>query len=257
MGIYSRLLLLTLLLGLFVQAEETFINTKGLNLAHITHSNKYCKSTKGTNILCQKKELTYLDYEDAQLPDFLSSVKEHIAPIVDKYFATNLKKNTLKNIQDLDEDIAGQWYNERDIKLFSKTPHTYTLSDASSGYTGGAHGFYNLELDNYDIITKEKLTLPDLFLKDYNITLHQIAEEHYKQLRGLKPTQSLTDDNWFDNIFLLADNFAITKKGLYFFYNQYEVQPYASGNIEFMLPYSKIHHLVDPKGALSFVIKSM
>ena len=255
MHFYQKTLLLALLLSSFSFTEELFVDQDGLNLGHITLSDKYCKSIKSSYTLCKSKKLSYIDYDATDLPAFLQNIKTHISPVVDKYKADDLKMSTLDILKDMDGEINGDWNNDSSIDLFAKTPSTYTLSTISSGYEGGAHGYYNESYDNFDIKTNAKLRLNDLFLPDTNQTLHEIAQTHYKKHFGLAPAQPLTDDEWFEDKFVLAQNFAITSRGLYFFYNQYEIKSYASGPTEFMLPYSKIQHLIDPKSALSFVLE--
>lgn len=254
---YPKMLLLTILLTLFVHAEKQFINKDALNLAHITLSETYCKSHKPSQKLCDSKKLSYIDYDDAQLPTFLQGIKQHIAPIVQNYKENDIKKSTLaviKEIQEFNTEISGEWYNESTIDLFAITSETYTLSTSSEGYQGGAHGYYSLGFDNYQTQTNTKLALDDLFVPDYNQTLHAIASNHYKRLKGLTPNQPLTDDDWFDDNFILAKSFAITPEGLYFVYNQYEIKAYAYGITEFMLPYSQIQNLINPKGPLAFAL---
>jgi len=252
---YFKLTFIIPLLAAFIQAEEIFVNTDPLQLAHITLSEKYCKNIKDKQQLCKSKKLSYIDYNDPQLPPFLKKIKEHIAPIVKRYKEDDLKSTTLSDIKEFNGGVSGNWYYESNIDLFSKTPKTYTLSTTSEGYTGGAHGYHTLRLDNYDSQTHKKLALSDLFLSDSNKTLHRIALAQYKRVRGLGKNQGLTKDGWFENRFVLAENFAITSNGLYFFYNSYEIKPYAAGNTDFMLPYSEIKRIIDPKGALRFALK--
>lgn len=245
-----------LLISLYTisNATEIFVNKEGMKLAHINLSEKYCKSTKNERKLCKTKKLSYIDYADPDLPTFLRNIQQHITPILKAYLGEDLKNSTLADVKDFGADINGDWYNETDINLFSKTPTTYTLSKTSSGYSGGAHGYHAVGFTNYDIKTQKKLTLDDLFLADYNQTLHTIALSHYRLSQGLKPNQTLIDDGWFDNKFMLAKSVAITSRGLYFLYNSYEIKPYAAGFTEFMLPYSKLKAIINPKGALAFAL---
>ena len=253
----TALKLLTLLsFMLFVSdAQERFVDADSLNLAHISLQEQYCKSIKPTQKLCKSKKLSYIDYDDTKLPTFLKGIKQHIEPVVLAYKADDLKKSTLSDLKEFSGDISGEWEDESSIELFAKTATTYTLSTSSSGYSGGAHGYHGMQFDNYNIQTGAKLTLDDLFVADYNQTLHAIAKEHYKASMGLKAQQPLTDDNWFDDNFVLASAFAITANGLYFFYNSYEIKPYAAGNTEFMLPYSKLKSIINPKGVLGFALE--
>ena len=243
-----------MLFSFFAHGTEIFVQKENLNLAHITLFETYCKSIKPSQALCQSKKLSYIDYEDANLSTFLQGIKGHISPILKKYRADNLKTNTLGDINAMHAEVSGKWSYESAIDLFAKTLTTYTLSTTSSGYEGGAHGYYYQGYDTYTIQTNKKLTLDDLFVTDYNQTLHTIAQRHYKKYKGLAPNQPLTNEGWFEDKFVLAKNFAITSRGLYFFYNTYEIKAYASGTTAFMLPYSKIRHIINPKGALAFAL---
>jgi hypothetical protein len=49
----------------------------------------------------------------------------------------------------------------------------------------------------------------------------------------------------------LNNNFAITKDGLIFFYNSYEIAPSAAGPAELELGYEEIKHLMRKDGVLA------
>jgi hypothetical protein len=239
----------------FLQAEERFIDTSSFSLAHINLSERYCKQFQINKKFCKSKTLNYIDFEDANLPHFLRGLKTHLSPILKEYQKENLKISTLRDIKDLNGEVMGEWYDQTIITLIAKTPTTYTLSFRSNGYSGGAHGYDTEQLNNYAIATQKRLTLQDLLLPDTKQTLYTIAQKHYKETRGLKPSDSLVEDGWFDNKFVLAENFAITPRGLLFYYNSYEIKSYADGHTQFMLPYALIHPLIDPKGVLGYVLQ--
>lgn len=235
-------------------ADEIFIQKEGLSLSERTFSETYCKQLPENRKLCLSKKIAYLDYEESDLPSFLYGVKKHIQPKVDKYRAENVRKLIRDEVEESKGDIAGEWYNETYIELYAKTPQTYTLAQTTNGYTGGAHGYYVTELYNYAIDTQKNITLKELFLPDSNATLHKIALKYYKKIHNLHQNQTLLDDGWFEDKFVLAQNFAITPRGLNFYYNAYEIKSYADGSTEFMLPYSKLHTIINPKGPLAFAL---
>ena len=235
--------------------EEIFIDQNSYRLAHRTLSEKYCKHTSKDHTFCESRELGYLDCDDPDLPAFLKGSKAHIAPVVEAYRRNDTKHAVLSDLKDLGDDMPGEWYNNSTIDLFSKTDSTYTLSTISNGYSGGAHGYYGIHFDNYSIASQKRLTLDDLFVKDYSLALTNIAQKHYRHTRGLKPGQALTEDGWFENKFVLAENFALTPRGIYFYYNSYEIKSYADGHTTFLLPYYKLKSIIDPKGSLSFALQ--
>ncbi len=246
-----------LLIGLLTiaNAQEVFVEKESYNLSYIKLNESYCKYVEAEKKLCNEKEISYIDYSDPDIPVFLSNLETHLKQTLKVYHEDNLKKSTLSSLKESAGDISGEWYNKSIIDLFSKTPLTYTLSNTVTGYTGGAHGHYGLDFTNYSLKTHKTIALDELFIADSNQTLHNIALSHYKDIFGIKKNQTLQDDGWFNNEFILAENFALTPQGIYFLYNQYEIKAYSYGLTEFMLPYSKLYSIIDPNGILGFTLK--
>ena len=238
-----------------LHAEEVFIDKNTVSLAYISKTYTYCADTNAYQTFCENKALTYIDYDHEKLPTFLHGLKQNLLPQITAYQDRDIKASVLANIKDFDGQISGEWSDSQAIDLFAKTPSTYTLSTRSNGYTGGAHGYDAVAFTNYAIDTQKPIGLDDIFMKDYNTTLVAIAEKHYKHIVGLKETQSLQDDGWFNNKFVLPENIAMTDLGLYFYYNSYEIKSYAAGHTKFLLPYSKLHDIIDPEGILGFIFK--
>lgn len=255
MSLYLKPIFLFTFLIYTLQAEEVFVNKNMVSLGHIHRSYTYCVDTQEYQTFCENKALTYIDYDHDNVPHFLHGLKQNLLPYITTYNKRDTKGSVLANMKDSHGQLSGNWYENQTIDLFAKTPVSYTLSTRSSGYTGGAHGYHAVSFTNYAIDTQKPIHLDDLFVKDYNTTLAAIAEKHYKYIVGLKETQSLQDDGWFDNKFILPENIAITDFGLYLYYNFYEIKPYAAGHTKFLLPYSKLDSIIDPQGMLGVILK--
>ena len=249
------ILVLLTFLGM-AQAQQRFLDPGEYHLSIRTLSEKYCTRIDKDRTFCEGKKLSYLDTDVRNLPAFLKGAHTFIDPILDDYRKENLKKEVFDTIKELDGDVRGEWYGETRIDLFAKTPTTYTLAIESNGYTGGAHGYDTVGYTNVSIATQKKLTLRELFLPGTEEKLKAVALKFYRMQHNLKPFQPLTDDDWFENRFVLAENFAITPRGLYFLYNRYEIKPYAAGQTSFFLPYGAVRDLIDPQGPLAFAIRS-
>ena len=237
------------------QAQQRFVAPGEYRLSTRTLSEKYCTRIDKDRTFCEGKKLSYLDTDVSDLPAFLKGAQTFVDPQLAEYRKTNLKKEVLETVVESGGGIAGEWYSETRIALFAKTPATYTLAIESNGYTGGAHGYDTVGYTNVAIATQKKLTLRELFLPGTEGKFKEIAETYYRLEHDLRPAQPLTDDDWFENRFVLAENFAITPRGLYFLYNQYEIKPYAVGRTSFFLPYGAVRDLIDPKGPLAFAIR--
>ncbi len=250
-----KFLFILLIICSTTQAQQHFIDDGDYPLSTHTFSEKYCSRIDRDREFCQAYTLSSIDGNDSNIPDFLKGVEAYIDPTLTSYRQFNLKKEVSDTLSDFGNDISGHWYDETRIGLFAKTQSTYTLSFESNGYSGGAHGYYTVTYTNVDIRTKKSLSLQDLFLPGSQKRLYQVALSYYKTARNLNPSQSLTQDGWFENRFRFAENFAITPYGLYFLYNQYEIKPYAEGQTSFFLPYGAIGDLIDPKGPLAFALE--
>jgi len=69
----------------------------------------------------------------------------------------------------------------------------------------------------------------------------------------LNPEDDLEKDGGlFENKIAYNDNFAVTKEGLKFYYNNYEIAPYASGPTEILITYSELNDLISKNSILNF-----
>ena len=93
-----------------------------------------------------------------------------------------------------------------------------------------------------DVKTGNLLTPEALFVKNYISKLTKIAEKKFFKLKGLKPGTSLNDEGYSfkNNRFHLTDNFAVLNEGILFYYNTYEIGPYALGTTEVLIPYGEL-----------------
>ena len=150
--------------------------------------------------------------------------------------------------QEYQEEIPA-WYSyyrsiESDVQYYHKQLLTYRYRYEE--YTGGAHGIYMTSFLNLNLETMTPVRLADLFVNDYEepltdllwnqlmadhkVTTHEALEEiGYATTGRLEPTE----------------NFFLTPEGITFYYNVYEITPYAMGPVEITLPYDAMEHLLD------------
>ncbi len=123
-----------------------------------------------------------------------------------------------------------------DIACFSVGGNFYAF--------GTPHPSASLEFFNFKLSNGELIHLSDLLNKGEKGKLNKIAEKILYKNYG--------KDMWdFENgEFELNDNFEISKKGLTFLFNQYEIGPYAIGMPEIFIPYSKIKKLLKSESVL-------
>ncbi len=236
------------------KAEELFFDAGAWGVGEERLEKSFCLPNKREEKFCMLESLTYPATERSTLP-YATELPRRIHPFLKEYRAVDLRKELYNTLKDMEPAMTGEWYEKRSVALFAQTSSTYTLIVNSSGYTGGAHGFFSTAFLNYTPGGEKALTLSDLFIRDSKRTLRRIAERYYRHSVGLSSHASLTREGWFENRFTLAREFAITPRGLLFVYNQYEIKPYAAGQTSLMLPYALVRPLIDPKGPLAFALR--
>lgn len=107
-------------------------------------------------------------------------------------------------------------------------------------FTGGAHGTTTRKSQTYSYKTRRKLSLLDFF-KSKAHARSVVINEMVRQARvNLQDNPGI----YFDNYEMLIrknfnpENFFLTPQGIVIYYNQYEIAPYSTGIVEFLIPYS-------------------
>lgn len=164
-------------------------------------------------------------------------------------YRTDLEPMYLKEEQDLKEgEEIGGWYSyykaiEGRVQLYLQHLLVYRID--YNEYTGGAHGIYMSSFLNMDLRTLSPVRLEDLFVEDYEEELTGLL---WKQLMedNHVTTRQEAEDMGYGSTGDLApiENFYLDNKGITFYYNVYEITPYAMGPVKITLPYETIQHLL-------------
>lgn len=133
------------------------------------------------------------------------------------------------------------------VEYYGARVLTFKISDYV--YFGGAHGSENTYIVSYQVPELTQLGLLDLIL-DAD-TMRKEAEAQFKVLRQIDPSANLgSDGSESENVtqFVISENFGVTKDGLLFIYNPYEIAPYSEGDISLLIPFDKLGSVFSPRG---------
>ncbi len=140
------------------------------------------------------------------------------------------------------------WELQRRVAVIHNTKALISLRLAEVVFTGGAHP--NQKRTYYSLTQPQNrvLALNDILADPGAAELKRIAEQEFRRSKNLLPDTPLDQAGfWFDgNQFQLPDNWALTDKGLLFYYNPYEIAAYNQGPIRLVLPYGRIKPLLKP-----------
>lgn len=151
----------------------------------------------------------------------------------------------VRNYDDFSEEMnefTQGWYYEgtSNVNVLNDTLISIALEE--SYYTGGAHGGSGKYFLNFDPRNGEQYQLDDFFVDGYVLALNTIGEKVFRKERELGENDDL-QENYFefpDNKFQLNDNFGFSPNGITFYFNSYEIAPYAAGPTEVFIPMEEI-----------------
>jgi hypothetical protein len=141
-------------------------------------------------------------------------------------------------------------------KVTRQDSNLVTIEVDGSSLSGNVHPVAQTQFINWNAKAQKEITLQDIFQPNTIEPLTHIAEKIFRKQENLKDTASLAGDYFFKGgRFSLNRNFSITPLGIRFFYNQYEIKPYAAGTTDLFIPYSQIKTLLRPNTVVSQYIK--
>jgi hypothetical protein len=147
-------------------------------------------------------------------------------------------------------EMSDRWSLELEVKIRYSDEELFCLETTTYASTGGAHPNTSVRCQAFSLKSGALVKLPEIVPLTEMPALTKLAEKQFRKVRKVEPSESLQELGFtFEkNEFALNGNFLLLKEGLFFFFNSYEIAPYALGPTEFVLPWSDVKTLVKPKG---------
>jgi len=145
------------------------------------------------------------------------------------------------------------YWEERTVTVRYQSERIVSLNFEVSFFSGGLHPQYASVFTSSNAATGAKIRLADVLVAGYEPRLTRIAEHKFRAVKGIKPGMTLHDAGFIffkNDTFALNDNFWIGPEGITFYYNPYEIAPYAMGTTELPLTYGEIRDLIKRDGLL-------
>ncbi|MBR5541587.1 MAG: DUF3298 domain-containing protein [Bacteroides sp.] len=149
------------------------------------------------------------------------------------------------------EDEIPNWYNQTySLVTFVEEGYGGVINASANYYVdmGGAHPNQWSRWMNFDFETGKLLTKEEVFLSSAKVDIETLLldkllllqkenypEETFNTLEDLQEKGFLQLTNMF-----IPDNFLLSKKGVHFLFNRYDIAPYAAGEIVIEIPYEEI-----------------
>jgi hypothetical protein len=143
------------------------------------------------------------------------------------------------------------WFTKMDLGVKANYANYISVLFIYQDYKGGAHPNYLFTYFNYNPKTFQTITLDSLITADGMPKLRSVAENIFRKNEQLAPNASLSERYFFtDGVFSLPETFTLTKDGIKFLYNPYEIKAYAEGTTELVVPFSKINDIMKESSIL-------
>lgn len=203
-----------------------------------------------------KAVIFYPVFNDQQVNQFITQkVLKAAGNDVHARSYQELATDFVKNFDDFkaEEKTYNQsWILDSKTEVLQQKKDYLSLLHTIVTYEGGAHPNSAAVYWNYQPETHQEITLESLLKTGGLPQLYLIGEKIFRKNEGLSPTASLKDHYFFEkDTFSLNRNFTITKEGLKFLYNPYEIKAYAYGTTELLIPFNELKDIARPNSLLS------
>ena len=147
-----------------------------------------------------------------------------------------------------DESSIGAWYSyykgiESHVQLYDKDLLVYRID--YNEYTGGAHGIYMATYLNMDLTLMRPLRLDDIFVGDYKDALTDLIWNQLMADNKVTTHEALEDMGYaYNGDIAPTENFYLSKEGITFYYNVYDITPYSMGPVKVTIPFAMMEHLL-------------
>ena len=150
-------------------------------------------------------------------------------------------------------DTEGHYSDETNLDVVRADSNVFSVRLGNYSYIGGAHGYYYNDGVTFDSRTGKKLGLTDI-ISDID-ALKSVLKEQL--LANYDPVMFFDLDGYFNDFNTEAACWSLNSTGIDFYFNPYEIAPYASGQQMVTLTYAEHPELFNEKyteTADSFVI---
>lgn len=156
-----------------------------------------------------------------------------------KSFATREQTSWLRDIGEMQKEMGRPptpWELEIGMEVVWKSPKVISVLISRYSYSGGAHPNHGLEAMNFGMVNRKakQLKLTDFFATGFDASAH-VSKLLIAKLRKTEGADWVKDGNLNKLDAKMVQRFTASDKGLIWYFNPYDVGPYAAGDFEVTL----------------------
>lgn len=228
----------------FVFQDKQFSNDPAIqskySFSYIEFTEDLPQSTKDSLLSLMATFLAGSDKKIHAMPDF-----KKMADDLFKEFAESAGEHNL---------FAG-WEINRSIRPAGKLGILQSIECSEMSYLGGAHPNSVWVYQVVDLSNGKTVRLSELIAAESMEAFNRLRFKKFESDWNSRGEDLKWQDYFFPESFVEGgpfyqnENFYVRPEGITFFYNQYEIAPYASGVTELTLPWKDLEPLLNKKSA--------
>jgi len=206
------------------------------------------KAEDGTTLLITKHQnislvLPEQEVADAIILDFLHRMDQAMQPSSSMLSSA---KSAYSIMENWSPDLLLNYYSAERIDTGVLSLHGVQRTYQA----GAAHSYESGRSVTYDLLTGKILHLPDVLESAVTgntllqLVVDSIDNDTDGNMPSLFPTYKDSLKQLFSKDLASLDNWYLSKNGLVFYYNPYEIGPYSSGIIKLEIPYNKLTGII-------------
>lgn len=224
-----------------IVGEKTILDTDGNIAFEVKINVDFPKKGIPTEIL---SGIQYVLLTDLFGSDFST---KHIDSIANAYIDTTYKEYAFeRQYMELKSDYKYCYQEFLDGEIEQKNAQFLSYKMKRYYFSGGTHGLETTTFLTFDLANGTQVTQSDIFINGFEEPVRKLLVE--KLQKEFQERGSDMDNLWIDQI-LPNDNFALTEKGVKFWFNPYEIAPYSEGSACVTLTYEELKHWLRPNNA--------
>ena len=174
----------------------------------------------------------------------------------------NCEQDYFNNYKIANKDIydgknSFNWEKKNEMKVYYNENYILTLSFSSYAHTGGAHGLWIKKFVIVDLKKGSVIKLDNIFKRNYENELKKTLNTKLKKKYAIKENEKLTDAGFFVEEINISKNYYVNKDGVGFYYNNYEIASYATGQTDIFIPFKNIIHLIKIDSPVNRILNSL
>jgi hypothetical protein len=201
---------------------------------------------RSDSVACASFEVSYPEFHDLKpeaqekLEELINRAIAYDNPEADEFSIEEMGNQFVNDFDSFQSEFPENefgWYFKTTFEVLSNSDTLISLGAASEFFTGGAHGGYTVYYVNMNPETGNTVALQNVLKPGFDAFINQVGEEAFRKSRELSPEDNLAEKGFEfpDGKFALNENYGFKAEGIVFFFNSYEIAPYAMGPTEVLI----------------------